>query len=362
MPALTDVVTDAAADVAPGNVPGEVLVMGAGTIGCFIGGSLAAAGVRVSFVGRPRVLQALAQQGLSLTDLDGAKHHVAAVDLRLFDQVPANARPALVLLAVKSGSTAEAAAQLGAVLPSGTPILSLQNGISNVAVASRAAPHLNVLPGMVPYNVAEIGPGAFHRGTPGRLAAQDDASLSAWTAVFERAGVPLDMHGNLLPVQWGKLLLNLNNPVNALSGLPLRDQLLQRGYRRCFAALIDEALSVLKRARIAPAQVAAVPAHRLPGLLRLPDWLFRIVAARMLKIDAKARSSMADDLALGRRTEIDALSGEVVRLAQSIGAGAPRNAKMVALLEAAAQAGQSSGASPMRQRWSAQQLHDALDL
>ena len=358
MPALTDAV----ADIAPGNAPGEVLVMGAGTIGCFIGGSLAATGVPVSFVGRPRVLQALAQHGLSLSDLDGAKHHIPATDLRLLAEVPANARPALVLLAVKSGATAEAAAQLGALLPPGTPVLSLQNGISNAAVASRAAPHLNLLPGMVPYNVAEIGPGAFHRGTPGRLAAQDDASLRAWTAVFERAGVPLDLYPNLLPVQWGKLLLNLNNPVNALSGLPLRDQLLDRGYRRCFAALIDEALSVLKRAGIAPAQVAAVPAHRLPGLLRLPDWLFRIVAARMLKIDAKARSSMADDLALGRRTEIDALSGEVVRLAQSIGADAPRNAKMVALLEAATTVSAAATASQGRKRWSAQQLHDALDL
>ena len=358
MPALTDAV----ADIARGNAPGEVLVMGAGTIGCFIGGSLAAAGVPVSFVGRPRVLQALAQHGLSLSDLDGAKHHIAATDLRLLAEVPADARPALVLLAIKSGATAEAAAQLGALLPPGTPVLSLQNGISNAAVASRAAPHLNLLPGMVPYNVAEIGPGAFHRGTPGRLAAQDDASLRPWVATFERAGVPLDLHGNLLPVQWGKLLLNLNNPINALSGLPLRDQLLQRGYRRCFAALIDEALSVLKRAGIAPAQVAAVPAHRLPGLLRLPDWLFRIVAARMLKIDAKARSSMADDLALGRRTEIDALSGEVVRLAQSIGADAPRNAKMVALLEAAASVPTAATAAQGRKRWSAQQLHDALDL
>jgi 2-dehydropantoate 2-reductase len=343
-------------------VPGDVLVMGAGSIGCFIGGSLAAAGVPVTFVGRPRVLQALAQQGLSLSDLDGATHHVAASDLRLFEKVPATARPALVLLAVKSGATAEAAAQLGAVLAPGTPVLSLQNGISNAGVASRAAPHLRMLPGMVPYNVAELGPGAYHRGTPGRLAAQDDASLRPWLAMFQRAGVSLDLHADLLPVQWGKLLLNLNNPVNALSGLPLRDQLLDRGYRRCFAALIDEALSVLHRAGIVPAQVAAVPAKRLSGLLRLPDFLFRIVAARMLKIDAKARSSMADDLALGRRTEIDALSGEVVRLAQTLNAFAPRNAKMVALLEALAQAGQSSGAAPTRQRWSAQQLQNALDL
>ncbi|HYP70992.1 MAG TPA: ketopantoate reductase C-terminal domain-containing protein, partial [Variovorax sp.] len=120
---------------------------------------------------------------------------------------------------------------------------------------------------------------------------------------------------------------------NALSGLPLRAELMERGYRRCFAALMEEALGVLSRAGIAPAQVAALPPQRLLAILRLPSPLFRIVAARMLKIDAKARSSMADDLALGRRTEVDALSGEVVRLAQAHGVQAPRNAKMVELLD-----------------------------
>lgn len=119
--------------------------------------------------------------------------------------------------------------------------------------------------------MAEIGPGAFHRGTPGRLAAEDDAALRPWLPVFERAGVPLDLHADLLPVQWGKLMLNLNNPVNALSGLPLREELMLRGYRRCFASLIDEALGILNVAGIVPAQVAAVPAHRLVSLLRLPD-------------------------------------------------------------------------------------------
>jgi len=315
-------------------LPAGVLVMGAGTIGCFIGGSLAAAGVRVALVGRPRVLGDVAEHGLTLTDLDGMRHQVLPGVLRLSNEVPAGARPALVLLTVKSGATAEAAAELGAVLPAGTPVLSLQNGISNAAVASQAAPKLNILPAMVPYNVAEIGAGAFHRGTVGRLAAKDDPALRQWVAVFERAGVPIDLHPDLLPIQWGKLLLNLNNPVNALSGLPLRDELLQRGYRRCLAVLMDEALAALDKAGIAPAQLAAVPARRLPAILRLPTPLFRLVAARMLRIDAKARSSMADDLALGRRTEIDALCGEVVRLAESNGTRAPLNAKMIELLQA----------------------------
>lgn len=336
-----------------GEAPGEVLVMGAGTVGCFVGGCLAAAGVPVTFVGRPRVLDALAAHGLALTDIDGAARGLPAASLHLCRQVPVGARPALVLLCVKSGATLEAARELAASLPAGTMVLSLQNGISNRAAAARAAPSLAVRAGMVPYNVAEVAPGAFHRGTAGRLAAEDDPALRPWLPVFERAGVPLDLVADLLPVQWGKLLLNLNNPVNALSGLPLREQLMQRGYRRVFAALIEEALGVLGAAGIAPAQVAAVPARRLPALLRLPDWLFRIVAARMLRIDAKARSSMADDLALGRRTEIDALSGEVVRLAGAHGRAAPRNARMVELLEAWPR---------QPARWSARQLQDALGL
>lgn len=161
----------------PDRPPGEVLVMGAGTIGCFVGGRLAAAGVPVTFVGRPRVLQGLAEHGLALTDLEGGTHRLPAASLRLSEQVPVGAMPALVLLCVKSGATAEAAAELAFALPAGTLVVSLQNGISNCAAASRVGPTLQVLPGMVPYNVAEIGPGAFHRGTAGRLAAQDDAAL-----------------------------------------------------------------------------------------------------------------------------------------------------------------------------------------
>jgi len=305
-----------------------VLVMGAGTVGCWLGGCLQAGGADVVFVGRPRVLDALRTNGLTVTDLDGRDQHLDAAALRLAEAVPPIA-PTLVLLTVKSGATRDAAAQLAAALPAGTPVLSLQNGVSNAELAQAAAPTLALIAGMVPYNIAELGPGRYHRGTGGALAAQDHSAVRAALPLFERAGLRIRLHADLKPVLWGKLLLNLNNPVNALSGLPLREQLLDAGYRRCLAALQDEALAVLDAAGIVPAQVGAAPPRQLPRLLRLPTPLFRLVASRMLRIDAKARSSMADDLALGRPTEIDALCGEVVRLARSVGVAAPRNEAMV---------------------------------
>jgi len=327
---------------------GSVLVMGAGAIGCYLGGCLQAAGVPVVFIGRPRVLATLREHGLTLTDLDGGRRRLDPAALSLHAQIPAGIAPSLVLLAVKSGATADAAAQLGAALPSGTPVVSMQNGVSNTATAHAAAPSLRLLAGMVPFNIAELAPGHYHRGTTGVLAAQDDAALRARLADFERAGLPLHLHADLRAVQWGKLLLNLNNPVNALSGLPLRAQLMDRGYRQCLAALQSEALAVLRGANIQPARVGALPPHRIPPLLRLPTPLFRLIAARMLRIDRSARSSMADDLSNGRATEIDALCGEVVRLAESRGLAAPINARMVALVTAWPQRPQPISSREMR--------------
>lgn len=310
----------------------EIWVHGAGSIGIFVGGRLAAAGQTVRFIGRARLREAIrGAGGLRLTDLEHAEQRVR--EPIWHEQPPADApAPGLVLLCVKSGATADAMAQLAAVLPAGTPVLSLQNGVDNARIAQAAAPQLRVLAGMVPFNVAELEAGHWHRGSTGALGAQDDAALQAWRPAFAAAGLPLQLHADMPAVQWAKLLLNLNNPVNALSGLPLRAQLLQADWRACTAALMDEALGVLDAAGIRPAKLTPLPPHWIPRLMRLPTPLFRLLAARMLRIDPQARSSMADDLAQGRKPEIDALCGAVLRLAQAKGLDAPRQRLMVEAL------------------------------
>ena len=94
-------------------------------------------------------------------------------------------------------------------------------------------------------------------------------------------------------------------------------------------------LALLEAVGIRPAKITALPPHWLPAALSMPDWLFRRLGNRMLAIDPLARSSMWEDLERGRRTEIDWINGEVLRLAERLGRQAPVNARMVALIREA---------------------------
>jgi 2-dehydropantoate 2-reductase len=237
----------------------------------------------------------------------------------VFETDPAAAAAArLVLVAVKSAATREAATRLAGVLRPGTIVISFQNGLHNADVLREALPQATVLAGMVPFNVIERAPGAFHQGSAGALAADASPALQPFAGAFARAGLPLALHRDMRAVQWAKLLLNLNNAVNALA---------QR-----------EALHWLARAAIRPARLTPLPAAWIPAVLDLPESAFRVLGGRMLAIDPLARSSMSDDLAAGRATEVEWINGEVVKLAARFGAQAPVNARLCALVHDAERA------------------------
>ena len=312
----------------------KFVVLGAGAIGCYIGGRLAHAGEHVTFVGRPRVIDPLAMHGLTVSDLDGFSSHQEGAILRLATSLleVADRDGAVILLCVKGGATVAAAQEIAQACPPGTTVVSLQNGVDNVARIGAAAPQMKVLAGMVPYNVVMRSAHHVHRATSGSLYIEQSAASEQFAPIFKAAGLPTELSTNMHPVQWGKLLLNLNNPVNALSDMPLQAQLSDRNFRRVLAGLQTEALALLAKAGIAPAKVAAVSPRVLPHLLRLPNWLFTRLAARMLRMDASARSSMWDDLHHGRVTEIDDLCGAVVRLAHAQDTSAPLNQRMCSLI------------------------------
>lgn len=316
--------------------PPRIAIYGAGMIGNYLGGRLHDH-ARVRFIARPSTAAALNEHGLKLSDLHGHQQHIAPDALDIQTQPDAVRDVDLVLVTVKSAATMDVAHELADVLPPETPVISFQNGVRNAAELRAALPGRTVLAGMVPFNVTQPRSAHFHQGSAGELIVERSAALEPFTKIFAASGLPWQQHDDMQAVLWAKLLLNLNNPLNALSGLPLREELSQRAWRQCLALLQREGLRIVDAAGIRPAQLTALPARWLPSVLSMPDALFNRIAARMLAIDPLARSSTLEDLQAGRRTEVDYINGEIVALAASKGLQAPANKRLVALIREAEQ-------------------------
>ncbi|MEA2753578.1 MAG: 2-dehydropantoate 2-reductase [Myxococcales bacterium] len=318
--------------------------MGAGAIGCYVGGCLAADGAEVVFVGRARAKKELETSGLVLSALDGGSGRVVPKERIAFaTEASALAKCDVVLCCVKSAQSAEAANELAAVLAKGALVVSMQNGVRNADVLRAGLPEQIVLGGIVGFNVVSKGEGAFRRATSGPLVIEkpkgsdadndrDDARLDVLVEALAAAGFEMELVADIRPLQWSKLIMNLNNAVGALSDRPTPDLLFVEGYRRILRAIMTEAIAVLRAAKEPTARLGPLPIGLFPILLRLPTPVLRVVASAQVKIDPEARSSMWEDLTRGRPTEVDHLNGEIVRLAESCGAKAPLNARMVEIV------------------------------
>jgi 2-dehydropantoate 2-reductase len=312
-------------------------VAGAGSIGCFVGGMCAAAGRRVALLARPRVIGEIEGNGLGLTSFDGHDRTIASNRLMLSEHPSIFEDAGTVLVTVKSTDTAEMADAIARHAPADAVIVSLQNGVGNTSILRERLPGRRVLAGMVPFNVVARGEGRFHRATSGDIVIeQDDAGTAAQLSV---PGLKMRSSANIAGVQWGKLLVNLNNALNALADLPLRQQLAQRSWRMLFADQMAEGLAAIRADGIKPVSPTPVPAGLTPHLLRLPDVVFGTLLGGTMKIDPEARSSMWEDLRRGRRTEIDYLQGVIIAAADRHGLQVPLSRRIVALIRSAEAAG-----------------------
>lgn len=320
--------------------PPKIVIAGAGSVGCYVGGCLGLAGRAVTLLLRAPLAEAISTHGFAVRELAGAERFVAPDRLTLaVDPAAALAGASLVLVTTKSAATAEMATLILRHAPVEATVISLQNGVANVPAIERAlGAGARVSPGMVPFNVVQRAvhdrPTLFHKATGGtvRMARQGAARF-----VFDLnvAGLPVALHDDMNGVLWSKLVINLNNAINALAGITLTAELGDRRWRLVLARQMQEALGILSKAGRATVALDGVHPKFLPAVLRLPDPVFRLVARRMLAIAPEARSSMWEDLERRRTTEIDYLQGEIRSLAAGLGIPVPLTDRVIALVKAA---------------------------
>jgi 2-dehydropantoate 2-reductase len=301
----------------------RIAVVGAGAVGCYYGGMLARAGAPVTLIGRPAHVEAIEREGLLLDTLAFKER----VKVLASTEVAAVRGAALVLFCVKSTDTEATARSLAPLLTPDAVVLSMQNGVDNL---ERMRPHLPgpVFAAVVYVAAAMSGPGHVRHTGRGDLvigAVEADAvarqrarprlqQVAGWLA---QGGVPCVVSDNVEGELWAKLLINC--AYNAISALG------QARYRRIGAHPL--ALGVLKEAVREVIAVAQAEGVRMPAGDPIE------AAVSISRTMAGATSSTAQDLARGRRTEIDHLNGHVVRRGEALGVPVPVNRTLHALVK-----------------------------
>ncbi len=283
--------------------------MGAGAVGCYFGGKLALAGAPLTFIGRARQVEAIRAKGLTIESVDSTRttRAEAATDMA------AAAGASLVLLSVKTTDTEEAARQLAPHLGKDAVLLSLQNGVDNVA-RIREASGLDAVPAVVYVGAVVTEPGRVKHTARGDLVIGHHPDL---VALFARAEVPVRVSENIEGDLWMKLIQNC--AYNALSALG----------RANYGRLVRHA-ETRELMRKVVGEVVAVGTAR--GV-RFPE--FDLVAATWKLGEGMelTTSSTAQDIARGKPTEIDSLNGYVARLGDELGIATPVNRTLHSLVK-----------------------------
>jgi len=299
---------------------GTVTVVGAGAVGCFYGARLAAAGTRVTLVGRPQHVDAMRRDGLKL-EMDG---HVQTLPVAADTALAAAHDADLVLVCVKSTDTAGIARELAPIVRPDAVVLSLQNGVENALTLAAQLP-ATVVAAVVYVATSMAAPGLVRHHGRGELIigpptpptnATTAAALQALVALFGRAGIGVTVSDDVRVELWAKLLVNC--AYNAISALA------QAPYAQLAAlAEVRDVQDAVVREVVALAQAEGIPLQ-LEASRRAVERIAQTMPGQL--------SSTAQDLARGKPSEIDHLNGFVARRGRARGVPVPVNAALHALV------------------------------
>lgn len=292
----------------------RIAIFGAGAVGCYYGAMLAKAGEEIVLIGRPALVQAVEERGLLLEK--GGTVEAVTVEARTDPAAVAGAD--LVLICVKSPDTQAAAEAVKPYLAPSATVLSLQNGIGNAAILTKALGR-PALPAVVYVAVGMAGPGhVAHKGR-GELVLGEGPGAEAASALFNAAQVSTEVSPEAETALWTKLTLNCAvNAISALTRQPYGVMAARPEAEATFAQIVAECRAVAEASGI------ALPADMLAQVIGIT----RSMAGQL--------SSTAQDVIAGKPTEIAMLNGEIARRGAALGIDTPLNralAMMVGLVE-----------------------------
>lgn len=311
----------------------NVLVVGAGAVGCLVGGQLATTGCQVTLLGRARLAQAIETGGLHLQWPDGERQTVHPHTVENLADLADLATFELVLVTVKSFDTNTAVRPLAGRLSSMARVLSLQNGVGNEEQIARLLPGQPILAGSItlPVMAPQVGTIVVSRnkGGIGLASMTTGAVVGDIAQHLQQAGFTVTTCNDYRSLKWSKLMMNITgNASSAILDMPPGQSLV---HRRVFDLELGALRETVKVMAALDINVIALPGYPMPWLaqaLRLfPNALLRRVLKRaMVGGRGDKLPSLQLDLRKGRnRSEVRVLNEVVALEGQKLGLSVPVN-------------------------------------
>ena len=295
----------------------KVAVVGAGAVGGYFGGLLSRAGLPVVLIGRAAFVEAVNRDGLFLDSIHFKEtvHPQASADLSAVKDAE------IILFCVKSTDTAATSKQLAPLLTPGAVVVSLQNGVNN-AEEIRAASGIDALPAVVYVAASVPAPGRIqHLGRGDLVLSANDPRAVKIATLFNAHQVPCRLSDNIDGELWTKLVWNC--ALNAISGLgkvTYGEIIASADAKQVVEAVVYETLNVARAKGIHPPGLED-PRAAIAGSFKIAEQM------------SGTRSSTAQDMARGKRTEIDSLNGYVARTGAALGVPVPVNHALYTLVK-----------------------------
>lgn len=309
----------------------KIAVIGAGAIGNLVAGYLKLKGQDVFLVGRNDSVGVIKEKGLQISGVRNNFNTQIDVSERL------SRNSDLVILATKTQDV-EGAVKENLRFIEGAAILTTQNGVRAESIVAKYIPKENIISSIVMFGATYLEPGKVVHNFEGnwilgRISGENDGDVAKVSEVLNKI-FPIVVAENIQGMKYLKIFVNANNCIPAILGVSMQEAFSDIDISRISIAIWKEGLDIVRRSGINLVSLPDFPLERLTKLTSMPiNEAAKVFSGIMTGLSKEPLyGSILQSIKRGRRSEIDYINGEFVRLAKDNFLAAPLNKKLVKLV------------------------------